>query len=294
MVFSRQDRLTGIGQQIQVNMRQEPTDELEDLLRERSDQYLLYPSDRVWNNIQKELHPNRTLRYGLLVLFLFLGTTTAIVVNKEKASYASSPLGQVAAKFVERDLIATMADGYAETNVSNTGIDRYNAFQHNQAQKHLTSFAEIASPEQKDLTVQLPNNLEIPALQAKLQENKTPETVVPKEDKKNAIGAAIETVIEQAKKIKRNASWQIYASPTMGYRRLKGEASGSTYQYSVFSLSTNAVFARNVKDAVSHKPGIGLRNWNSHVLSPFAKTELQGRSSGQLQPLSNRGIQRSS
>jgi len=258
MVFSRQDRLTGIGQQIQVNMRQEPTDELEDLLRERSDQYLLYPSDRVWNNIQKELHPNRTLRYGLLVLFLFLGTTTAIVVNKEKASYASSPLGQVAAKFVERDLIATMADGYAETNVSNTGIDRYNAFQHNQAQKHLTSFAEIASPEQKDLTVQLPNNLEIAALQAKLQENKTPETVVPKEDKKNAIGAAIETVIEQAKKIKRNASWQIYASPTMGYRRLKGEASGSTYQYSVFSLSTNAVFARNVKDAVSHKPGMGF------------------------------------
>jgi hypothetical protein len=44
----------------------------------------------------------------------------------------------------------------------------------------------------------------------------------------------------------------------MGYRRLKGEASGSTYQYSVFSLSTNAVFARNVKDAVSHKPGMGF------------------------------------
>ena len=258
MVFSRQDRLTGIDQQIPVNMRQEPTDELEDLLKERSDQYLLYPSDRVWNNIQKELHPNRTLRYGLLVLFLFLGTTTAIVVNKEKASYAPSPLGQVAAKFVERDFIATMANDYSATSGSSTGIDKNNAFQHNQVQKHMTSFAEIASPEQKDLTVQLPNILEIPARQAKPQEENTPETIVPKEDKKNAIGAAIETVIEQAKKIKRNASWQIYASPTMGYRRLKGEASRSMYQYSVFSLSTNAVFARNVKDAVTHKPGMGF------------------------------------
>ncbi len=239
-------------------MRQEPTDELEDLLKERSDQYLLYPADRVWNNIQKELHPNRTLRYGLLVLFLFLGTTTAIVVNKEKASYASSPLGQVAAKFIERDLIATFADGNTETNVSITNMDKYNAYQHNQVQKHMTSFAELASPEQKDLTVQLPNNLEIPAQQLKQQEDNTPETNLPKEDKKNAIGAAIETVIEQAKKIKKNASWQIYASPNMGYRRLKGEASRSMYQYSVFSLSTNAVFARNVKDAVSHKPGLGF------------------------------------
>ena len=44
----------------------------------------------------------------------------------------------------------------------------------------------------------------------------------------------------------------------MGYRRLNGEASRSNYQYSVFSLSTNATFARNVKDAVSHKPGMGF------------------------------------
>lgn len=258
MVFSRQDRLTGIDQQIPVNMRQEPTDELEDLLKERSDQYLLYPSDRVWNNIQKELHPNRTLRYTLLALFLLLGTTTAIVVNKEKASYASSPLGQVAAKFIERDLIATTADAYPETNAYSTANNKYNAFQNNQVQKDMSMFAELASPEQKDLTVQLPKNLEIPTLLQKTLINNSQDNIVPKDEKKHSIGAAFETVIEQAKKIKKNVSWQIYASPTMGYRRLKGEASRSMYQYSVFSLSTNAVFARNVKDAVSHKPGMGF------------------------------------
>ena len=258
MVFSRQNRLTGKAQQIPVNMRQEPKDELEELLKERSDQYLLYPSDRVWNNIQKELHPNKILRYGLLVLFLLIGTTTAIVVNKEKASYSSSPLGQVAAKFVERDLIATMTIGDAETNGFSTANDKYNAFQNNHAQKYMTTVAELASPEQKDLSIALPRNLKIPQLQPLKQVNNNPETDTPKEEKKNSISTAIETVIEQAKKIKRNATWQIYATPSMGYRRLKGEASRSIYQYSVFSLSTNAVFARNVKDAVSHKPGLGF------------------------------------
>jgi hypothetical protein len=239
-------------------MRHEPKDELEELLKERSDQYLLYPSDRVWNNIQKELHPNRILRYGLLVLFLLIGTTTAIVVNKEKASYSSSPLGQVAAKFVERDLITTMTIGDAETNGFSTANDKYIAFQNNHAQKYMTTVAELASPEQKDLTVAFPRNLKIPQLQPLKQVNNNPETDVAKEEKKNSIGTAIETVIEQAKKIKRNASWQIYATPSMGYRSLRGEASRSIYQYSVFSLSTNAVFARNVKDAVSHKPGMGF------------------------------------
>jgi hypothetical protein len=239
-------------------MRQEPTDELEDLLKERSDQYLLYPSDRVWNNIQKELNPNRILRYGLLVFFLLLGTTTAIVVNKEKASYASSPLGHVAAKFVERDLITTNNIEDAETNGFSTANDKYNAFQNNHAQKYMTTVAELASPEQKDLSIALPQNLNIPQLQPLKQVNNNPETDTPKEEKKNSISTAIETVIEQAKKIKRNATWQIYATPSMGYRRLKGEASRSTYQYSVFSLSTNAAFARNVKDAVSHKPGLGF------------------------------------
>lgn len=239
-------------------MRQEPTDELEDLLKERSDQYLLYPSDRVWNNIQKELHPNRAIRYGLLVLFLFLGTTTAIVVNKEKASYASFPLGQVAARFIKRDLIAETAEHKEETKNSAARNEIYNPFQNSRDYNEMSAVAELASAGQKDLTVQLPKQLKNIETMLVHELKKLPDADLPKEDKKSSISSAIETVIEQAKKIKKNASWQIYATPTIGYRRLNGEASRSNYQYSVFSLSTNAVFARNVKDAVSHKPGMGF------------------------------------
>lgn len=258
MVFSRQDCLTGLDQQIPVNMKLEPTDELEDLLKERSDQYLLYPSDRVWSNIQKELHPNRTLRYTLLMLFLLLGTTTAIVVNKDKASYAISPLGQVAAKFVERDLIAGSANRYNESNSGDITIHKHIPYQNNRENDNKSFFAELPSAEQKDLTVQLPKELNTIKTVRMSKVSGLQKVDLPKEDKKGTIGSTIETVIAQAKKIKKNASWQIYATPTMGYRRLNGEASRSNYQYSVFSLNTNAAFARNVKDAVTHKPGMGL------------------------------------
>ena len=239
-------------------MRQEPTDELEDLLKERSDQYLLYPSDRVWSNIQKELHPNRTLRYSLLVLFLLIGTTTAIVVNKEKASYAISPLGQLAAKFVERDLIAATTDPFNGSNSKGTRNQKHIPSQINRENNNMSFFAELPSAEQKDLTVQLPKELKTIEPLQMTEVNEPQKVDLPKEDKKGTIGSAIETVIAQAKKIKKNASWQIYATPSMGYRRLNGEASRSIYQYSVFSLNTNAAFARNVKDAVTHKPGMGF------------------------------------
>lgn len=79
-----------------------------------------------------------------------------------------------------------------------------------------------------------------------------------REEKKNLIATALETVVEQAKKIRSNASWQLYGGLNMGYRFLSGEATRTNYQYAVFSLSTNAQFPRNVKDVVNHRPGIGF------------------------------------
>lgn len=48
-------------------------DEFESFLEEKADQYKLYPSDRVWENINKHLHPNRRWPYitaGLLLIGL--------------------------------------------------------------------------------------------------------------------------------------------------------------------------------------------------------------------------------
>ena len=71
-------------------MKQKAPEELEELLRERSEQYLLYPSDTVWSNINKELHPNRSWIYVSIIVLLFLGGTTAVMLkNQEKASWVN-------------------------------------------------------------------------------------------------------------------------------------------------------------------------------------------------------------
>ena len=44
--------------------------EFEDLLKERSDQYLIYPSDRVWNNVEEKVHGGRTWVYVSMVFLL--------------------------------------------------------------------------------------------------------------------------------------------------------------------------------------------------------------------------------
>jgi hypothetical protein len=206
----------------------------------------------------------------LLALLLFLATATAVVINKDRASFSTIPVGQVAAKFTERDPIASVKgnfqNSFGDANVSQ-GIPVLHASLQDEDNR---SFTELASAEQRNLDIPLPVILKVPNTPIGRENEISVQEKTPKEEKKNALGTAIETVMEQAKKIGKKASWQVYATPSMGYRRLKGEASGSNFQYSVFSLSTNAMFARNVKDAVSHKPGMGFEIGTA-MFYPLAK-----------------------
>jgi hypothetical protein len=45
-------------------------EDIEELLKEKADQYKMYPSDKVWKGIHRSLHPNR--KWYWLSLFLFL------------------------------------------------------------------------------------------------------------------------------------------------------------------------------------------------------------------------------
>lgn len=47
-------------------------DELELLLKEKTDQYRMYPSDKVWNTIQRRLHGHKDRWKMILLLFLFM------------------------------------------------------------------------------------------------------------------------------------------------------------------------------------------------------------------------------
>lgn len=49
-------------------------DDFEEFLKEKADQYKMYPSDKVWNNIHKSVHPRKKWPYITLTLLLLLGT----------------------------------------------------------------------------------------------------------------------------------------------------------------------------------------------------------------------------
>jgi hypothetical protein len=46
------------------------TEDIEELLKEKADQYKMYPSDKVWKGIHRSLHPTRKWYWFSLILFL--------------------------------------------------------------------------------------------------------------------------------------------------------------------------------------------------------------------------------
>ncbi|MEN9883822.1 MAG: hypothetical protein RLZZ420_1039 [Bacteroidota bacterium] len=234
------------------------TDDLEDLLKERSDQYLLYPSDAVWNNIQKELHPARIWAYIAAAFILLFITGVTMVLKKESASMVKPRAGQLAYQFIKQ---AEGTNGFLTKKVPEE-VSRPLSELH---KKILFERADIKTWESvkvnekvTDIQSQVSSNIELPHQVVPFQAATKKVIKTNREEKKNAISNALETVFETARKLGKQTSWQVYGGPTLGYRFLSGEASRSSYQYTAFALSTNAQFPRNVKDVVNHRPGIGF------------------------------------
>ena len=54
----------------------------ENFLKEKSDEYKLYPSEKVWNNINKKLHPRRKWPFlAAALLLLGIGVGTKIMID---------------------------------------------------------------------------------------------------------------------------------------------------------------------------------------------------------------------
>lgn len=234
------------------------TDDLEDLLKERSDQYLLYPSDAVWNNIQKELHPARIWAYAAAVFVLLFITGVTMVAKKESASVVKPRAGQLAYQFIKQ---AEGTNGFLSKKVPEDGANTSHEFQKKiQIERpDIKTWASVKSNDRvTDIQAHVSTEINLPDPFVPLQA--APKSVLKPnhEEKKNVISNALETVFETARKLGKQTSWQVYGGPTVGYRFLSGEASRSSYQYTAFALSTNAQFPRNVKDVVNHRPGVGF------------------------------------
>ena len=249
-------------------MKRYSKEEMDELLKEKSDQYLLYPSDRVWKNIHKELHPSNGWRYAsLTVLFLFIASVSIQVkknelskgVMNQKASlyqFISSPSSDLANNTLR------LPELFIPVQVSGLSKDPLSIQQ-------LSDRISPAIINEHSLALELPQQIAgrptlIPTPDVSLT------AATPKEEKKHSLSETIDLVVTTAKKISKDIKWQVYGGPSVGYRRLEGHATRNIYQYAVYSLSTNAVFARDVKDVVNHKPAMGFE-LGTAMIYPLSK-----------------------
>jgi hypothetical protein len=237
-------------------------EEFENILKEKSDQYMLYPSDRVWNNILDKLHPFRRVKYFSLLLLFLTAATTAIILSDQESRLAIAQNERISHAFMKNNHFEELSNNQNNEQTKFTSSGTRNQKQISAAAGEVIGNAQRLAANielgTKKITLPIPNQISVAENSLQQSINDVLAEQEKKEGEKHNISNALENVIEKAKKIKKNARWQLYVTPSISYRSLSGQASKSVYQYSQYFLATNAPFARDVKDAVNHSPGIGL------------------------------------
>ena len=230
-------------------MRRFETDELEELLRQKTDQYLMYPSERVWKNIEKNIQPNQTLTIVSAVLLFLLSASISVLFNEQKLSTFTPPSGQLAFQLSENKWESTLPPISVRGTMLNKKTETY-------FEQHRFEKAVNLNPSSETETIEHP--LQTPIFTPVVLDRKEVNPITALTKKRPGILQSISNVFDKAKQIGKEAKWQIYFSPTMGYRTLRGSSSSSNYLYNSYSFSTTSLFANTVKEAVIHKPGMGF------------------------------------
>ena len=83
-------------------MKRYTTDNLEELLKEKTEQYLMYPSERVWKQIQKRIQPSQTFTILSASLCFFIAASISVFFNEQKIAHFETPSGQLAFQKIGR------------------------------------------------------------------------------------------------------------------------------------------------------------------------------------------------
>jgi hypothetical protein len=278
-------------------------DDFEEFLKQKADQYKMYPSDRVWNNIYSSLHGRKRWMiagFALLFLFssLFIGrqavisnyTRVATQINKVPASsFLAINEGD------KRIKNYTTKQSIPVVNWQPTGnklFDPLISSSGTSGSKNIlpvnTGVADIVTPE-KELSV-IKNN-GYPVITAPGREDH----VLPLVDVKQQTGNnTVEPEAGKAKQAENNNTLpltqnkiaaiqpakpaslfiQFYASPIVSYRRLYNDARAG------YVAPVSASYGDNINKYVHHKPALGFEAGSkiqyklSNSLSVYAGAQL--------------------
>lgn len=251
-------------------------DEFEKFLKEKADQYKLYPSDKAWSNIQRSLRPSKKWPYITLTILLLLGTSV-IVDHRDFSNgtsgykFTSLPIASV------QDNAPTANQPLHNIHKTETGDNRtpainMQAFVKASGAVHTGKTGNAIIPTEKV-------NAPVVATAAPLEEaagefakthvseglstynrldNKTQIVTVDKKDLEEKEEANnIKKVLWGGEVFKKSKlSWQISFSPTISYRRLTSGIQDITEVFRGIPASTDQKI-NSVNNSVTQKPAIG-------------------------------------
>ena len=261
----------------------------EQFLREKSDQYKMYPSDKVWAAIHDSIHPRRKWPYAVVAaIFIGLGIggniydssiaghTIARPGDLRSAAIhapnnlASQPAGSyrqaspvLASRIFERDVQASAPDASPVTgrNRMNTGIRVSARPQPNPAYVERTLISPAVAVAEDDMTLPaegteltLDENESIFRLKSLLPETITAnlKQIRDKLTTENSKAMPRTTAIRVLKPYKQKFGLQFYVTPTVSYRNLSGNG------IRTFNSSNGTYnLSGDVNSAVTHSPMLG-------------------------------------
>ena len=279
------------------------TDEFEDLVKLKADQYRMYPSDRVWKGIKRSLHSNRRkywFGFALLLTGLsYFGIDQLIVsppvkeVTNPAAPEQASPENQQARIVpfaqVTPDQVRTAEAGIATGQSPKPAVIR---------ELPVVTPAEIpATFAQRSPLAGEPNSIDITSETGELTlESKqlpligldNPRVMVAgpvlisgqeknqqEQDNSNINWLQEYAVYDLSPSRPKRLSWQMSFAPTMSYRRMIGR-NNANIQSSARNIPIALSIEGDVDRLVNHKPALGFELGSFVVYAVNQNLALKG------------------
>jgi len=264
------------------------TEGFENFLKEKTDEYKLYPSEKVWNNIQQSLHPRRKWPFitaALLLLGIGIGTKLAIddwnlsplttidntnipadknhdLSGQAPENAVNSATSQQAAGSLSSTRIATIRPILGSNPPVMEKTER-NPMSSLEMNPNINYNRAILDEQEKTDVINKRNfqveNATRPTAKVISLMNSNPVNNNGFEaGKENLISNKLNELLTEIVKVKKKTVWQLYFAPTVSYRKLIGQASKSNYSYNGILYSANLGYPSDVNDAVTHKPSLGF------------------------------------
>lgn len=241
-------------------------DEFEEFLKEKADQYKMYPSDKAWDNIHRSVHPRKKWAYLSLTLLLLLGTAIFVDQHNHYLS-GNNRLTFNNNNFKRSDLLIMQGSGLSSSMSAST-TNNTQALQLASAPATLLSKGSrykakpvVEREDNDDGHYTDDENLEIAAGAKNLVSYNTTARFTGlnagTDNDDNDDEKKIKKVLWGGETFRKSKfKWQLFFSPTVSYRKLTSGISEITEVFRGVPYST-AEESNSVTNLVTHKPAIG-------------------------------------